>query len=137
MGLAAIVQGNLVEATDNLVQLLVFAREMGSSMAMAYPLLGFGAVAVVSGQPQRAVHLLGAVESLLLSFGIEVNTWSGGTGALYRKFLQLARAQLDETTFNAAMAEGRALTMEQAIAFAQENEDSPLPKDGLESSSDA
>jgi tetratricopeptide (TPR) repeat protein len=139
VGLAAIVQGNLVEANDKLMQLLVFARDMGSSVAIAYPLLGFGAVAVVSSQPQRAVRLFGAVESLLLSFGIEVNTWSGGTGALYRKFLQSARAQLNETTFNVVMAEGRALTLAQAITLATENEGEAhsLPKDGLGPSSDS
>jgi tetratricopeptide (TPR) repeat protein len=139
VGLAELIQGNRVQATDKFMQLLVFTREMGSSIAMAYPLLGFGATAVVSGQPQRAVKLFGVIESLLRNFGIEVNTWSGGTGALYRKFLQSARAQLDEKTFNVAMLEGRALSLEQAIAFATEDasEDSPLPKDGLGPNSEA
>jgi hypothetical protein len=36
----------------------------------------------------------------------------------YQHYLAMARAQLDQATFNAAWEAGRALTLEQAIALA-------------------
>ena len=118
VGLAALARGDHTQAVDHFVQLLAFAREIASALATAYSLIGFGAVAVVSGQSRRAAQLFGAVEFLLRSGGIDIIVWGGTTSAVYKMFLQSAQAQLDEATFSTALAAGRALTMEQAIEYA-------------------
>jgi hypothetical protein len=60
------------------------------------------------GQPERAVRLWGAAEALYDSIGKHTDYYDRAA----------ARAQLDDATFAAAWAEGRAMTVEQAIAYA-------------------
>ncbi len=45
--------------------------------------------------------------------------WGGVTGPVYDRFIQIARAQLDEAAFSAALQEGQTLTLEQAVEEAQ------------------
>lgn len=82
---------------------------------MAECLIGFGAVAVV--------HELPAVAARLLAAGIAL----GGPGLLfqwpaerleYERYLVEVQAQLTDNEFQEAQAEGRTLTMEQAIEHA-------------------
>jgi predicted ATPase len=119
MGLLNIVQGDPAKATAYLMELLSLARETGSTAAFLYVLLGFGAMAVVGGQPRRAARLLGAWATVAQMVGLNTAVDSGPTVAIYKTFLQSTQAQLDEATFNAALAEGQALTLEQAIEEAQ------------------
>ena len=122
MGLLNVVQGHQAEAKPYLLELLALTRETGSVVPVIYTLVGFGARAVVSGQPKQAAQLFGALESLLSAVGLNITVDSGPTSAVYKTFLQSARAQLDEATFDAAFAEGRALTLEQALALATEDD---------------
>ena len=47
-------------------------------------------------------------------------TWPMGARVDYQRELDTVRAQFDDRTFAAAWAEGRAMTREQAIAYALE-----------------
>lgn len=93
-------------------------REAGQSYAIGWCFLGFAGVAARSGSAgaQRAARLLAADEVLndpLHNYGPEPRReWEGIAAA--------ARAQLDEAVWAAAWAEGRALTLEQAIEYALE-----------------
>ena len=75
-------------------------------------------MAGVQGQQVRAARLLGAVEALLEATNDHVDP---ADRAEYDRDVAAARAQLDEATFAAAWAEGRAMTMEQAMAYALED----------------
>ncbi len=94
---------------------LWLARDMDNrlEMAKALPILAW--VMGMLGQPQRAIRLLGASERALEGMGafnqLNDKREVDGMGAA-------VRAQLDEATFQAAWAEGRALTLEQAVAVA-------------------
>ena len=66
---------------------------------------------------RRAVQLFGAAESLRASAGIPLPPVHR---ADYARDVALVRGQLDEATFAAAWAAGRAMTLEQAIAYALE-----------------
>ena len=75
-------------------------------------------MAATRGQPataERAARLFGAAEGLLEATG-------GGLAAADEaerdRYVALTREQLDESAFGAAWAEGRAMTMEQAVAYA-------------------
>jgi non-specific serine/threonine protein kinase len=81
--------------------------------------MGFAFLANARGQPLRAVRLLGAWEALCKSTGYHIE---GPERPDYESNLASLRAQLDESTFEAAWAEGAALTLEQAVEFALSDE---------------
>jgi hypothetical protein len=76
---------------------------------------GFAGVASGMGQPERAARLLGASEALNIAHG---SIFEPADQAEYDRILEHVRAQLDESTFSAAFAIGKAMTLEQAIAHA-------------------
>jgi len=135
-------QGDPAKANQYCLQALAFARETGSPQWLLLVLLAFGLVACFGGQPLRGVRLLAAAETLLRQRGINISV-EGMRDLMVIKqaletALETARAQLDPTTFEAALQEGRTLTPEQALALAteKESEDSELPNAGLGPSSD-
>jgi non-specific serine/threonine protein kinase len=66
-------------------------------------------------QPQRAARLFGAAEAARERLG---SLLTPGEKPLFDRHLERARAELDKPTFDAARAEGRALTLEQATEYA-------------------
>jgi hypothetical protein len=77
-------------------------------------------VAWASSQPERAARLLGAEAALRTVLGYQ--TWPT-IRADYEHIVAGVRAQLGEEALAAAWAEGRAMTMEQAIVYALEGVD--------------
>jgi hypothetical protein len=89
-------------------------------------LIGCAGVAVAEDQPQRggdhgaerAARLLGAVEARFAEMGhhdtVQVRR------QVYSGAMTATRARLDDATWEAAWAEGRAMTLEQAISYALE-----------------
>ena len=83
-----------------------------------YCLVGLAGVAGRQGQPERAARLLGAAEALGEAL---YEPPRSGSRIHFELYVAAARAQLDEATFEAAWAEGRAMTLEQAVAHALES----------------
>jgi predicted ATPase/Tfp pilus assembly protein PilF len=77
---------------------------------------GLGMVACAR-RPRRAARLFGAAEALRES--LRAPRWPGDR-ADYSQHVGVLRARLNEADFEAAWAEGRALTLEQAVACALE-----------------
>ncbi len=78
-------------------------------------LTGLAAVAAAEGQPARGACLFGASGALLQTTGAIPDP----VDVAEHKRLTLAiHSQLDDATFDAAWAEGQAMTMEQAIVYA-------------------
>ena len=86
-------------------------------VATAYPLEAFAVLAAAQNQMERAARLLGAAENLYASIHFEM---SAKERAEHDQAIASARAALGDEAFAAAWAEGRMMTMEQAIAFALE-----------------
>jgi len=105
-------------------------RETGSLFAAAFALWAFGLAAIFGGELGRGVRLLAALEVLFSHHGLKPSG-SDPSMMVLQQALERARAQLGPTVFEAAQQAGRALTPEQAIALATENEseDSLLPKE--------
>jgi len=82
---------------------------------IAWRLEGFAALAVLEGDPERAVRLFGAAEVVLESTNERLD-WIDRLG--YDQYVATAREQLGEAAFAKAWAEGRTMTMEQAIECA-------------------
>jgi predicted ATPase/class 3 adenylate cyclase/tetratricopeptide (TPR) repeat protein len=74
-------------------------------------------IAVVTADQKRAAILFGAVDVLLKNGKIPLSPLDR---ADYDRDIAAVRAQLDEATFSKAWNKGSSMTLEQAVAFAQE-----------------
>ena len=90
-------------------------------VATAYPLEAFAVLAAAQNQMERATRLFGAVESLYPSIHFEM---SAKERTEHDHAIASARAALGEKAFAATWDEGRMMTMEQAISYVLESEDS-------------
>ncbi len=84
----------------------------------AWRLEGFAGLAVKEEEWERAARLYGAAQALLDSIGAQLDPIDR---LGYDQYVAAAREQLGEAAFAKAWAEGRAMTVEQAIAYALEN----------------
>ena len=64
------------------------------------------------GGAERAARLLGAAEALRETSG---EVLAPGNRSVHERHVAIARAHMDEAAWKAALAEGRAMTLEQAI----------------------
>jgi hypothetical protein len=78
-------------------------------------LLGFAALAAVQGQPERAARLWGASEAQIAK---GASFFDAADRRLYARTIAKAEAQLGAQAFEALRAEGKAMTMDQAIEYA-------------------
>jgi predicted ATPase len=113
--------GELDRSRDLLKESLALIREVGSmeSDSGAALLMAAGFLANARGQPVRAVRLLSASEALVAAKG---NGLDAGDRPDHERNLASLRAQLEAAAFEAAWAEGAALTPEQAVVLAFSDE---------------
>jgi hypothetical protein len=76
----------------------------------------FALIAMAQGQPERAVHLFGAAEALRAKIGAPGRLIDREAHA---RLLLDARGRLGEPAFSRAQEEGRAMTLDEAIARAR------------------
>jgi hypothetical protein len=96
---------------------LTLAQELGDRQFIAESLEGLAGVAGAQGQAERAARLWGAAEALRAAVGAPS---SPAERAHYESYRHTARAYLDEASYAVAWVEGRAMTVEQAVAYAGE-----------------
>jgi predicted ATPase/DNA-binding SARP family transcriptional activator len=125
-------QGDTVKAKEYGFQVLTLARETGASQWLLLVILVFGFVAIFNGQPGRGLRLFTATQTLLRQRGLKLDILAGPLPMIVTQALEKAQAQLDPASFQAALQEGRGLTLEQALALATENasQDSQRPEAG-------
>jgi len=97
--------------------------------AVAYPLDAFAALAAAQNQMEpsplrfeglrRTARLFGAVETLYVPLRFEM---SAAERAEHDQAVAATRAALGEEAFSAAWAEGQAMTLEEAVAYALEED---------------
>ncbi len=121
LGAMAVQSGNLARANALLAERLrmeVGRNQWGvrEALSICEALISTAAVWVANGQPSSASRLLGAVEARLQEIDVP-KAWHGER-AEYERTVAAVRSGLDEATFEAAWAEGRAMTMEQAVELA-------------------
>ncbi|HSH77819.1 MAG TPA: tetratricopeptide repeat protein, partial [Herpetosiphonaceae bacterium] len=118
LGLVARALGDYARAATLLRESLLVCREIDWTLGCCFGLESLAGVAVDQGQATRAARLFGASEALRERIGIVVDP---DDRPEYARDVAAARRQLDETAFAAAWAEGRAMTLEQAVAYALES----------------
>ena len=115
LGNIALEEGEPGRARDLFAECLPLAREQGTNRVLAYGLEGLAGVAGAYRQPIRAARLYGAVKTLRAALGIIPPPPDRARAA---RHLAAARAQLGAADWQAALADGRALAVEQAIPLA-------------------
>jgi len=111
----AFAQGAFADARALGAESLVIARELGDMRQIAYLLDGLAAVDSVLGRLFRAARVWGAAERLREDIGL----LSGFGRSDYDQRVDSARVAVgDDTAFDRAWQQGRALTLEQAIDLA-------------------
>lgn len=90
------------------------SHERGGMAHVADCLRGLGAVAGQAGEPGRAARLFGAAERLRET----TSPPSNSSQSAYEHHRAVARARLDDATWEAAWAEGWDLRLERAVSEA-------------------
>ncbi len=115
LGLLALYQRDLDQATNYYTQSIALCRAIEAKIGFASCLEGLGGVALAQGRVERAARLWGAAEAIREA--IEM-----GHSRVDRRhneeMIAAGRAKLGTARFDAAWASGRALSLEQALAYA-------------------
>jgi predicted ATPase/transcriptional regulator with XRE-family HTH domain len=117
-GLAAVhyCTGDLARAAALYVDGLDRARDRGIALLLASALLGLAGVAATSGQPATGACLLGAAEGILASLAAPIRPRDQ---PVRERGLAAMTAGLGEEQLAVALAAGRALTVDEAVAQAR------------------
>jgi non-specific serine/threonine protein kinase len=131
LGWAALMQGDHERARTSYEECLILCKELGNKWIASQSLEGMACISAAEGTSERAARLFGAAEALREAVGYQQvpkeDAWR-------EPYLAAARSQLDEASWEEAWAEGRAMSMEQAIDYAL-SEEKLLTLSSTESSS--
>ncbi len=114
-------QGNVTQAQALLEESLTLVQELDNRVGIATVLDGVAVLALAKGYPARAARLGGAADTIRATTGAirsPSEVLSLLNRPLYERTVAGARCQVGEARFMAAWAEGRAMTLEQAVAYA-------------------
>jgi DNA-binding CsgD family transcriptional regulator len=92
----------------------MLCKGLGDKMHTSESLEGLACISAAEGTAERAARLFGAAEALREAVGYrhlpEEDAWRA-------PYLAMGRSQLDDASWEEAWAQGRAISMEQAIDF--------------------
>ena len=123
LAVVAQAQGDYSRAAARYREALALGVAMRGAQGIAACLNGLAECAAALGQPERAARLYGAAEAAVEPAGIVFERLPLSR-AFHEHYRALARDQLEEPAFEAAWAEGRAMSRAAAVAYAQESGDS-------------
>jgi hypothetical protein len=101
---------------------LVLFHALGNKRDTVQSLAAHTALTAATDQIVRTARLAGAVDALLRSLGAMLDPLER---RMYNAAVQAAHAQFGAANFNALWAEGQAMTLEQAIAYALGDDQPP------------
>ena len=107
--------GNYAEAKQTYRETIKAYQDTGNRPAVAHQLECFAMIAIVEEEPQRAAKLFGAADAIREVTGHKPTDEEQAEEA---QFISRLRAMITETEFNALWAEGKSMTMGQAIQLA-------------------
>jgi predicted ATPase/DNA-binding SARP family transcriptional activator len=117
LALTSMLQGRYQQAEDELRECLEIAVELGDLAGVALDLDRLGQAAAALGQPERAVVVAGAADRLRESVGGGLTVESGRWVTEHPR--DAARRQLTDTQIDRAWAQGRTMSLEDALAYAR------------------
>jgi tetratricopeptide (TPR) repeat protein len=120
LGFVAQHQGDYELAEAYFKEETILFGELGLKYFVVLSIADHAGPAAARCQPERAVRLLGASEALCGAMGVAHQLVDQ---VEIDRYLADAGEQLDEAAFQAAWAEGRAMSLEEATAYALEKAD--------------
>jgi predicted ATPase/class 3 adenylate cyclase len=117
LGFAAYKQGAFAESYSQLAESIRLFQKLAYAEGVARTLERFGGLALAQGQLERAARLCGAAEQERERLGAHLVLMDRKD---YDQDVEAIRTALDAKTFAAAWAEGRAMALEQTVAYALE-----------------
>jgi tetratricopeptide (TPR) repeat protein len=124
LGYIGLHDGDYQKAKELFHQSLIAFRELGNKRGMAECLAGLASVAAEQGKAEWATPLLSAAGTQLTSFGAAY--WPADRVEVERTRQRL-RSVLGATEFERLLEQGKKMSLDQAIAYATESEQSLLP----------
>jgi non-specific serine/threonine protein kinase len=122
LGTVAKEEGDHRSARARFEESLAIRRELGDRHGIAESLEGLASGVSAMGMPDRAARIWGRAERLREEIGSPIK--AGGQRRRYDRDVAAARADLgDDAAFDSAWHEGRATTLDRAIAVAVEMQD--------------
>jgi non-specific serine/threonine protein kinase len=119
LALVALIQGKYELASSRFGEGMALSMQMEDQAHIAYCLEGLAAVAGMQEKVERSVHLFGAAEELLEDLGVPVYCCYNPDRSLYERTIADLRILLGEAAFEEAWAEGKKMTLEEAVAYGQ------------------
>jgi predicted ATPase len=119
LGYVAHRQGDYERARSLFVESLAVRVELDHRAGMVESLVGLAGVAAGTGQAEKAARLFGAIDALFEATGYIIDP---DDKVEYDRNLEAVRSRLDPETFERAWAEGQAMTLEEAVAEATEDD---------------
>jgi predicted ATPase/DNA-binding SARP family transcriptional activator/DNA-binding CsgD family transcriptional regulator len=124
LGWAALLQGDHDRARTSYQECLTLCKELRNKRTASESLEGIACIAAAEGEAERAARLFGAALGLPGAVGYphfpEYDAWR-------EPYLATARSRLDEAVWEAAFAEGQAMTFEEAVEYALSDKKRPSP----------
>ena len=117
LGMTELLRDDLDRGATLLEECVPIVRELEYWFGGAYTLLGQGKVAALHSKSGRAARLWGAAEALREKMSMSLSHFDFVHSG-YERDLSAVRAALSEASFEAAWAEGRAMSPERAIEYA-------------------
>ena len=114
-------EGNHQEAIRLIRRSLALSQDLGVPTDVAQELLALAGSLGALGELVRAAHLFGAAQAFLQRSSVLIDPTDQPE---HDRNISFVRAQLGEAAFEAAWAEGQAMTFDQAVAYAQSDFDS-------------
>jgi hypothetical protein len=115
LGIVATRRGEHGRAKTLLEERLALSRKLGSMVTIAECLETLAEVAEALGDPPRTARLWGAADALREATGAP---WAPTEKRLQEPYLAATRSRMDEADWTKAWEEGRAMPLEDAIAYA-------------------
>ena len=115
LGGLKVLQGALEEATKLLKNSLLLFRQINNVYFIGNCLIAFAGAANGYKKPMRAARLFGAREAIHESIGANLDA---SFQSIYISHVAQTRSMLDASAFASAWDEGRALTLDEAVAYA-------------------
>jgi DNA-binding CsgD family transcriptional regulator/tetratricopeptide (TPR) repeat protein len=128
LGWAALLQGQHERARSHFEESLTISKELGDKLNPLSSLEGVGCLSAAEGEASRAARLFGAAqalfEALFESVGAVALEHTPEEVAWREPYLRAARSRLGEAAWGEVLAQGRAMTLEEAIEYAISKEES-------------
>jgi hypothetical protein len=120
LGWVALLRDESERARTLYIERIQLRLDTGDNLGAPDDLEGLACVAAARGETERAARLFGASEALSEEMGAPPES---GESALQEPYLAAARSQLDEASWQEAWAQGQAMTLEEAISYALDEEE--------------